>query len=945
MSRFFTAGSSSEDESEDDRSSDDEVNEVKAPARFAKGSGIDSDSDSDGGDTPKKRVVKSARDKQFDELKETGAQIKNAISINDWNKIQDEFEKLNRQLTKAAQLVQKEGIPKFYIKSMLDIEEFVKSTTEKKPKMNATNQKSFNAMKQKIKKNNVQYEKEIEAYKKNPTEEEEEDESSEEDTKWMDESESEEEKEATTKDKPVKKTTFASDDDEDSEEPSDDDEDESSDGDDDEPTDRSKKWFKSTTKADSKDKDSKDDKDKDKALKDKLRQDRAKRDAELKAAGASASKTEERKPIEMSPEEVKAKLREILQVRGKRNTDPAKQSEKMNELLGYAKNPELQVEILVHLVSAQFDSSRGITSNMPVTLWKGCYNNLIRILNVLESNPSVELHEVEEITDQPAVDADEESAVKAVTGNLVAFVERLDDELTKSFQAIDPHTQEYVQRLQDENSLMDIMEKTHTYYMRKNKPKHAAHIAARQIEHVYYKLDAHTDDKSTTPAPESGTIAAADAAIKAAATANKSNKDLIESLSKLILHYGDERLKTRAMLSHIYYNALHDHYYQARDMMLMSHLQDSIMHMDIPTQILFNRAQVQIGLSAFRNSQIRAAYSCLAEVQAGGRVKELLAQGITNARYNDKSAEQEKQERKRQLPYHMHINLELLEAVHLICAMLLEVPNTAAHAYDVKKKVTSRFDKLLEIYDRQVFTGPPENTRDMIITASKHLSKGNWKKCEEQILGLNVWNLVHNSDQVKSMLRRKIQEEGLRTYLFTYSSNYKSMSLQQLSDRFELPQNNVHSLVSKMMINEELHASWDQPTGAIVMHGAEPSRLQYLAIQLADKAAGFVEVNERNSDPRNALGGYGYNKFGDNKGQKSDQRKGGDNRRNDDRRGDRGDRGDRGGQDRRKGQDGRPDRREGGDRDRNYQQRDRRGGDYQQQGRKYGNNNKSSNQQ
>jgi len=181
----------------------------------------------------------------------------------------------------------------------------------------------------------------------------------------------------------------------------------------------------------------------------------------------------------------------------------------------------------------------------------------------------------------------------------------------------------------------------------------------------------------------------------------------------------------------------------------------------------------------------------------------------------------------------------------------------AANQFDVKKKVISRtFRRLLDYFDRSVFAGPPENTRDVIITAAKCLSKGDWKRCEELLLALPVWNLVNKSDQVKAMVRRKVQEEGLRTYLFTYSTFYDSMSLDHLSKMFELPKNTVHSIVSKMMISEELHASWDQPTGAIVMHKVEPTRLQYLAMQFAEKAATFVENNERILDSR--MGGYGY---------------------------------------------------------------------------------------
>lgn len=62
------------------------------------------------------------------------------------------------------------------------------------------------------------------------------------------------------------------------------------------------------------------------------------------------------------------------------------------------------------------------------------------------------------------------------------------------------------------------------------------------------------------------------------------------------------------------------------------------------------------------------------------------------------------------MPFHMHINLELLESVHLIAAMLLETPNMAATALSAPRRVISKpFRRLLDNYERQTFTGwsPP----------------------------------------------------------------------------------------------------------------------------------------------------------------------------------------------------------------------------------------------
>ena len=72
-----------------------------------------------------------------------------------------------------------------------------------------------------------------------------------------------------------------------------------------------------------------------------------------------------------------------------------------------------------------------------------------------------------------------------------------------------------------------------------------------------------------------------------------------------------------------------------------------------------------------------------------------------------------------------------------------------------------------------------------------------------------VWDLFTNADQVRDMITNKIQEETLRTYLFTYSSIYTSMSMETLAEMFELPRSTVHSIISKMIINEELMVCHD----------------------------------------------------------------------------------------------------------------------------------------
>jgi len=64
-----------------------------------------------------------------------------------------------------------------------------------------------------------------------------------------------------------------------------------------------------------------------------------------------------------------------------------------------------------------------------------------------------------------------------------------------------------------------------------------------------------------------------------------SSSEKVDKMCKFIYsHDTSDRIRTRAMLCHVYHHALDDRWFEARDLMLMSHLQESIQHSDIPTQ-------------------------------------------------------------------------------------------------------------------------------------------------------------------------------------------------------------------------------------------------------------------------------------------------------------------------------------------------------------------------
>lgn len=540
-------------------------------------------------------------------------------------------------------------------------------------------------------------------------------------------------------------------------------------------------------------------------------------------------------------------LREIFEQRGRKNTDRPETIRILQKLLDVSETTYQKIRVLLALIPARLDYSSNLSS-IPHDSWVSCLKEYDQLISILLSTDDYVIKEsVDEYDDMVERTRESEGGRVAVPGNLISLLETLDNEFAKTLQHTDAHEHgtEYIARLREEPLLYTAITKAQVLFEREQLADQTTRAVMRRLEHVYAKPDGIVDRFETG-------VNEACKGLKSEIVPFGVKRDasgLVHLLCVHIYHSDAPLLRARAILAHIFNHAIHARYHQARDLLLMSHLQDTIAHADVATQIMYNRAVVQLGLAAFRRGFIHECQTILSEVFQTGRQKELLAQAVH--RYNTQlSPEQELIEKRRLLPFHMHLNVELLEAAYLTSCMLVEIPLLASvDTEDQRRRVASKgFKRLLDGAEKQAFMGPPENTKDHIMKASKALQAGEWEQARDLILSIKMWQLLDNVDEIKTMLGRKIQEEGLRTYLFTYSPHYASLSLAHLATTFSLPQQTVTSIISRMIYTDELAASLDQIDQVVVFHRVEQSEVQRLAQQLAEKVVTMVDANEKTLD-------------------------------------------------------------------------------------------------
>lgn len=149
-----------------------------------------------------------------------------------------------------------------------------------------------------------------------------------------------------------------------------------------------------------------------------------------------------------------------------------------------------RIRVLLALIASRFDYNSSVATHMPVDLWVAAQREVDQLISIVANEPAYSIQEITDDYDELAERSPEteKDGIVRIRGSVISFVDRLDDEFTKSLQNIDPHGTEYVDRLKDEKGLYSTICRAQTLYEKKKQEDPLGRVIMRRLEHIYSKV-------------------------------------------------------------------------------------------------------------------------------------------------------------------------------------------------------------------------------------------------------------------------------------------------------------------------------------------------------------------------------------------------------------------------------------------------------------------------
>jgi translation initiation factor 3 subunit C len=714
-----------------------------------------------------KRVLKTPKEKLLSTIKDNYLKIKDNIDARNFVDILQSFD----ELIKNADKIKKEfgdKLPPFFVRTLYLVEESLNIQKEDKSRLSKENNTAFNSLKKSFK-SAKPFEEAIKNYRESKSKED----YYEEEAQLSDLSD--ESKEKSQLSDISSEVDLQADKNED-------------------PAVRRLKWVKKP----------KDEKDKDKEKEKEAKKKQAKK-GKVKVEKIFAMEDEEElekvkevveKKQAITDNDIEKECNEISNQRGHVQR-PLEIVSRIDYLLSVTDNNMLKIKLLNLYILICFDTSPGQFSALSLEMWNKIHDSIISLLNnynnlnKLSSNDENLNNQIKNISFM-------------LQGSLVSILEKLELELYKALQYTDQNSSEYITRIRDELKFLLLCSKIESFYTEHNDQISISRIYLLIILHIYYK-----NEESIKKMIERFNINVNRDEYLIKSCENPEN--FMNQLCEKIYAFCDEKSKLKAMLCNIYFLCIHNHYNAAKHLFKRSYVFELIQILkDDQLKILYNRTLAQLGLCSFRLGKFADSLEYLHPLCQTGtiKLKEYLAQSYNKD--NEKSIFFEKEEKKRMIPYIMTINIDEIESTYYLISMVVDLPNILLFKLGKNHNEFNHvFKKLLDNYEKQIFNGPPETIKELILSSATYLIKGDWKKCSELISTLRIYNHHKCREEIKNFLNTSIRETALKCFLIFYSNQYNSFSLSNLNRKFNIEPNQVRKIVNRMILEGVIEAKWN----------------------------------------------------------------------------------------------------------------------------------------
>jgi translation initiation factor 3 subunit C len=148
-------------------------------------------------------------------------------------------------------------------------------------------------------------------------------------------------------------------------------------------------------------------------------------------------------------------------------------------------------------------------------------------------------------------------------------MDKLQSQLHKAFQNLDQAKIEYLHRIRDECLLLKQCDVIMQYFIENNEEQKAAKIAIIKLEHIYYKNDSvyNKTKEALKNQPKK---------LEALYFLSKPSSEEISNLVKLVVTNLGNKSKVQATLLQCFHHAIHNRYFDAKNLLMNTHISESI---------------------------------------------------------------------------------------------------------------------------------------------------------------------------------------------------------------------------------------------------------------------------------------------------------------------------------------------------------------------------------